>query len=85
MSKFFSVQQLVKGVAVAATLSAAFMAAPSFAANVASSNQAAAVNVTVAQTDTTIHQKTRAEVYQELVAAEKSGELARLDQSYGGV
>ncbi len=76
-------------VAVAAIAAASgWVAAPAFAADASASTplsaQAATVTRSLTQADAQVHQKTRAEVYRELVTAEKSGELARLNASYGG-
>jgi hypothetical protein len=84
MNQSTSFRTAVKLVSVAAALSAALMANTSFAANVVPSNQVIVASLAAAQAGTSTQPKTRAEVYQELVSAEKSGELARLDQSYNG-
>jgi hypothetical protein len=84
MNQSTSFRTAIKLASAVAALSAAFMVNTSFAANVAPSNQAIVTSMATAQASAGTAQKTRAEVYQELVSAEKSGELARLDQSYNG-
>lgn len=85
MNRHFSLSQIVKLVSCTVALSGAIFAAPAFAADTAASDTSnPQVVASVAQPDTQVHQKTRAEVYQELVDAERSGELARLNALYGG-
>jgi hypothetical protein len=84
MNQSSSFRTAVKLASAAAALSAALMASSSFAANVAPSNQAATMSAAIAQSDANAPQKTRAEVYQELVSAEKSGELAQINKTYVG-
>ncbi len=85
MNRPFSLSQIVKLAACTLALSGAAFAAPAFAADAAAPVTVNSQTVeSVAQTDAQVHQKTRAEVYQELVDAEKSGELARLNALYGG-
>jgi hypothetical protein len=87
MNYLFALNQTLKIAAVAAALSGALIATPSFAADattpIATVAQAASTTQTVAQ-PAAQQQKTRAEVYQELVDAEKSGELARENAMYAG-
>ena len=76
---FFS--KAIKLASVVAVLGGAFIAAPSFAANVDVSSSSVAQTASAPQpaASTQVYGKTRAEVYQELVTAEKSGQLAHLN------
>jgi len=76
-----SFSKAIKLASVVAVLGGAFIAAPSFAANVdvSSSSVAQAAAAPQPMANAQAYEKTRAEVYQELVTAEKSGELARLN------
>ncbi len=88
MNQIISLRKLIKTATVAVALGGAFSVTPSFAADTAApapmSVQAAATSQSLAQAQPQVQQKTRAEVYQELVAAEKSGELQREDATYAG-
>jgi len=83
-----TLRHLVKLTAAAIVSSAALIATPSFAAQATLPSQlnvqAVAATQAIVQNENQAHQKTRAEVYQELVTAEQSGELARIDATYGG-
>ncbi len=70
-----SMRVILKHLSIAAALSGALVALPSVAAEAQASTTA---------TQNAIHEKTRAQVYQELVKAKQSGELARLDKTYAG-
>ena len=76
-----SFSKAIKLASVVAVLGGAFIAAPSFAANVdvSSSSVAQAAAAPQPMANAQAYEKTRAEVYQELVTAEKSGELAHLN------
>jgi hypothetical protein len=76
---FFS--KTIKLASVVAVLGGAFITAPSFAANVGMSSSSVAQTAAAPQStaNVQVYGKTRAEVYQELVTAEKSGELAHLN------
>jgi len=88
MNHLFSLNHTLKLAAIAAALSSALVSAPSFAADATApdtaAEQAATVTPAIVQPTAQVHQKTRAEVYQELVDAEKSGELARENAMYAG-
>jgi len=88
MNHLFSLNRTLKLAAIAAAFSGALISAPSFAADATAPNtaaeQSATVTQAVVQPEAQVHQKTRAEVYQELVDAEKSGELARENATYAG-
>jgi hypothetical protein len=82
-----SFSKAIKLASVAAVLGGAFIAAPSFAANVdvSSSSVAQTAAAQPPMANAQVYGKTRAEVYQELVTAEKSGELAHLNATiYAG-
>ncbi len=87
-----ALRSFVKIAASGLLASAACLAAPSFAANAPVANAPAqqAIAAVPAQqqapvhTDVQAYGKTRAQVYQELVNARRSGELARLDATYTG-
>lgn len=89
MNNRSSLINAIKLVAFAAALSGA-VAARSFAADVGESNQPLAQTTTAhettsqAETQMQVNGKTRAQVNQELIAAEKSGELARKNAHYYG-
>ena len=76
-----SFSKAIKLASVVAVLGGAFIAAPSFAANVDVSSSSVAQTAAAPQpmANPQGYEKTRAEVYQELVTAEKSGELAHLN------
>ena len=79
MKNPISFSKAIKLASVVAVLGGAFIAAPSFAANVDVSNSSVAQTAAAPQPMANAQEKTRAEVYQELVTAEKSGELAHLN------
>ena len=80
MNTHLPLSQFAKYLAIAATLSS-MLATPAFAADASNSKSQARSE---AQVPSHAHQKTRAEVYQALVDAEKSGEMARLNSLYAG-
>ena len=81
MKNPISFSKAIKLASVVAVLGGAFIAAPSFAANVDVSSSSVAQTAAAPQpmANPQGYEKTRAEVYQELVTAEKSGELAHLN------
>ena len=81
MKNPISFSKAIKLASVVAVLGGAFIGAPSFAANVdvSSSSVAQAAAAPQPMANPQGYEKTRAEVYQELVTAEKSGELAHLN------
>jgi hypothetical protein len=76
-----SFSKAIKLASVVAVLGGAFIAAPSFAANFDASSSSVAQTAAAPQptANAQVYGKTRAEVYQELVTAEKSGQLAHLN------
>ncbi len=88
MDRQFTISNTIKLVSLVVALSSATFAAPSFAAGVTAPGQliaqAAVNNQAITQPVAQVQQKTRAEVYQELLDSKKSGEFARMNMAYRG-
>ena len=89
MHTTFSLRHLVKLTSTVLALSTSLVATASFAASnddaTLQSSAPLTANVADPSSDASVHQKTRAEVYQELIKAQRSGELARESATYHGV